>query len=114
MGDLSLNFSTHEFNCKHCGRRVGPTQDLVAMLQRVRTAIGKPLVIVSGYRCNEHNRAVGGMKSSQHLVGNAADIPGGVVSIAVAKKAGAHGIGVRAGRVIHLDMTPGWSGVFED
>ena len=30
--------------------------------------------ILSGYRCPKHNKAVGGAKSSQHMLGTAADI----------------------------------------
>lgn len=35
---------------------------------------GSPVIITSGYRCEEHNRAVGSVRNSQHLLGNAADI----------------------------------------
>ena len=34
---------------------------------------GKPVYITSGYRTAAHNAAVGGSKSSQHLLGRAAD-----------------------------------------
>ena len=33
-----------------------------------------PLQITSGFRCEKHNQAVGGAKSSQHLVGKAVDV----------------------------------------
>lgn len=114
VGNLSLNFSTWEFDCTHCGHIVGPTHALLDSLQRLRTAKGSPLKIVSAYRCATHNRAVGGIPTSQHRAGNAVDIPGGYCTVAEAKAAGFHGIGVRNGRVIHVDMTPGWSGVFQD
>lgn len=107
MGDLSRNFDSSEFRCGHCGRLVGPDAGLVTVLQRLRDELGKPLRIVSGYRCRQHNRAVGGAVFSQHLHGRAADIPRGLVTVNMARRAGAVGIGLRAGWVIHVDMTPG-------
>lgn len=44
------------------------------VLQPLRDAYGKPIVINSGYRCPKLNAAVGGVKNSQHLTGQAADI----------------------------------------
>ena len=44
------------------------------VLQPLRDYLGKPVVISSGYRSEEVNRAVGGVKGSQHLKGEAADI----------------------------------------
>ena len=47
---------------------------LVAMLERLRAALGgRPVAVSPGYRCPAHNRAVGGAPESQHLPGNAAD-----------------------------------------
>ena len=46
----------------------------VEVLQPIREALGQPIVISSGYRCPELNKAVGGVKNSQHLLGQAADI----------------------------------------
>lgn len=37
-------------------------------------SVGGAIQVNSGYRCREHNLAVGGVKGSQHLVGEAADI----------------------------------------
>lgn len=42
-------------------------------LETVRTQLGVPLIISSGYRSPELNRAVGGQPSSQHQTGEAAD-----------------------------------------
>lgn len=48
---------------------------LANRLEDVRTLLGnKPIHINSGYRTVSRNRAVGGVSSSQHLFGRAADI----------------------------------------
>ena len=109
MGNLSKNFSSDEFRCHHCGRLDMLDPELVRVLQRLRDKLGKPLRIVSGYRCCAGNSAVGGIQYSQHLFGRAADIPRGLVTAKMAGAAGAHGAGVRAGWVIHVDVTPGRS-----
>lgn len=44
------------------------------LLQPLREAVGKPISIGSGYRCPELNKAVGGVPSSQHVKGEAADL----------------------------------------
>ena len=46
----------------------------VDVLQPIRDAWGKPIIVTSGYRCPKLNAAVGGVKDSQHLLGQAADI----------------------------------------
>jgi len=43
-------------------------------LQALRTAIGKPMIVLSAYRSPAHNKAVGGAKHSQHLYARAFDI----------------------------------------
>lgn len=70
-------FKITEFNCQ-CQ---SPTctaphieMSLVMALERVRKALGHPIRITSGVRCAPHNKRVGGVKGSQHLVGQAADI----------------------------------------
>lgn len=106
MGDIAKNFNRAEFRCRHCGRLDALDDDLVKSLQRLRDIVGKPLNIVSGYRCCTANANVGGTRYSQHLFGRAADIPGGYATVEQCRRAGFVGIGVRAGRVIHVDMTP--------
>lgn len=44
------------------------------VLQPLRDAMGEPITISSGYRCQRLNAAVGGVSSSQHVKGEAADI----------------------------------------
>ena len=44
------------------------------VLQPLRDYLEKPVVISSGYRSEEVNRMVGGVRGSQHLKGEAADI----------------------------------------
>lgn len=103
MGDVAKNFDRSEFVCRHC--RLCPQLDqvLVDVLQRQRTAQGMPLRIVSGYRCPAHNAAVGGSPRSQHLFGRAADVPAGYATTRQWQDAGATGIGVRRGQVVHVD-----------
>ena len=49
------------------------------VLDPLREAWGKPIHVNSGYRCKALNKAVGGVPSSQHMRGEAADITGGSV-----------------------------------
>lgn len=46
------------------------------VLDPLREAYGKPIKVNSGYRCPELNKAVGGSKTSDHMIGCAADIVG--------------------------------------
>jgi zinc D-Ala-D-Ala carboxypeptidase len=58
------------------------------LLEQVRTRLGVPVLVSSGYRCAELNTAVGGQANSQHLTGQAADFIapafGGPVAVASA------------------------------
>jgi zinc D-Ala-D-Ala carboxypeptidase len=49
------------------------------ILDPLREAYGKPLLVNSGYRSNFVNEAVGGVSNSQHKLGCAADISVGYV-----------------------------------
>ena len=49
--------------------------DLVEkVLDPLREAWGHPIIVSSGYRCEKLNKAVGGAATSQHKLGQAADI----------------------------------------
>lgn len=77
-GDLSEHFSLEEFNQKTdplppCDVKVD--MELVERLEALRKlCMNRPIIITSGYRSIEHNRNVGGVDHSQHLLGKAADI----------------------------------------
>lgn len=44
------------------------------ILDPLREKYGKPIIVTSGFRSEKLNRAIGGVKTSQHLTGEAADI----------------------------------------
>lgn len=69
---LSPSFKVREFGCKGSDV-VLLDEELVVLLQCIREHFRKPVHITSGYRTAAHNAAVGGSKSSQHLLGRAAD-----------------------------------------
>ncbi|MEN6425962.1 MAG: D-Ala-D-Ala carboxypeptidase family metallohydrolase [Phycisphaerales bacterium] len=69
MGDLSEHFSRREFACKcGCGA-CAPSPSLMLALERIRTTLDAPVIVHSGTRCEAHNRAEGGARASQHLIG---------------------------------------------
>lgn len=76
-------FTMQEFACKHCGELPpqGMNEVLLAKLDELRDRIGAPIIVTSGYRCPEHNAAVGGVENSQHVQGTAADIYCDAVSV---------------------------------
>jgi len=67
-GRLSPNFAVSEVRSKGDGT-AWVHRDLLAALERLRTAVGRPLGIVSGWRDVAHNRRVGGARTSQHTYG---------------------------------------------
>ena len=56
---------------EHLLGNIGALSDV---LEEVRTRIGKPIIISSGYRSPEVNKAIGGSATSAHCQGLAADI----------------------------------------
>lgn len=50
------------------------TELIKYVLQPIRDAYKKPIYVSSGYRCPRLNKAVGGVPTSQHVKGEAADI----------------------------------------
>ncbi|RAZ57416.1 D-Ala-D-Ala carboxypeptidase family metallohydrolase [Campylobacter hyointestinalis] len=66
-------FSNKELSCKCCGvNKID--DDFLALLIDIREHAKIPFIINSAYRCEEHNKAVGGAKNSKHLKGLAVDI----------------------------------------
>lgn len=107
VGDLSEHFSAGEFADRVTGHLLPPPPQLLQVLERIRAITGRPLAIVSGHRCCERNKRVGGADRSRHIYGDAADIPAGRATPAQARSAGATGIGVRDGWAVHVDVRPG-------
>ena len=64
---------------------LGNLRRTAMLLEQVRTRLGVPILVSSGYRCPELNAAVGGQANSQHLTGQAADFiaPGFGAPVAV-------------------------------
>lgn len=79
---LSPNFNSKEFecSCKKCEWQY-IEDSLLQKLEEVRELYGKPIRVTSGYRCPEHNKAIGGAPSSSHVSGMAADIQPVIVTL---------------------------------
>ena len=75
-GDLQLSphFRLSEFASKDGSDKVLVDDALVDLLEQIREAAGGAVTINSAYRSPAHNAAVGGVSSSQHLYGRAADV----------------------------------------
>jgi uncharacterized protein YcbK (DUF882 family) len=107
VGDLTPHFSQSEFRDKRAGVSVDVPVRLLGALEHLRGQVGRPIVIVSGYRTLDTNRAVGGAPASRHLVGDAVDIPPGIATVDQAEAAGFVGIGSSGPWAIHVDVRPG-------
>lgn len=106
---LSENFTLSEFVCADKNDEVLVSDELIALLQRVRDHFGKPVIITSAYRTASHNKKVGGTSKSYHLTGEAADfVVSGISPARVGyylDKLGASGIGVYlSSGFVHLDV----------
>lgn len=74
-------FSPDEFMCqcykytRYCDGWPHEMQELtVRICDRARKHFGKPITIISGLRCEQHNKAVDGVWNSQHMYGEATDL----------------------------------------
>jgi len=70
-----LHFESYEFDCpSHPNSGVNMDNAFLQMLDDARGIAGIPFKITSGYRSVSHNKSVGGVQNSSHLIGKAADI----------------------------------------
>jgi uncharacterized protein YcbK (DUF882 family) len=107
---IAQYFKLSEFACPCC-KRVMLHPLLLKKLVEFREMIGKPVYITSGYRCSEYNQKVGGIKSSYHMLGLAADIQIEGVSaldlLEYAEMIDFSGIGLYEKKnFLHLDVRP--------
>lgn len=110
---LSAHFSSSEFECRcGCGFcEVSPL--LLEELEATRAHFGgSRLIVLSGCRCEGHNRRCGGAERSRHLVGDAADhyivgVPHRELQAYYREVfRGRYGVGCYLG-FTHLDVRPG-------
>jgi len=68
-------FQVHHFTCNHCHKNQ-IQQEILNKLQALKNHLGfdYDIYITSGYRCKMHNKNIGGVANSQHILGMAADI----------------------------------------
>lgn len=84
---ISKNFTWKEFTSSDTAKRYRIQNEITSfevrdnilalvenVLQPLRDSWGHPLFINSGYRCPELNAKVGGVPTSQHVLGQAADV----------------------------------------
>ena len=95
---LAPDFKVRELRCRDGSDTVMVDEALTVVLQCIREHFGKPVTITSGYRTAAHNAAVGGAKSSQHLLGRAADIR-------------VQGVSVEDVAAYAESLMPGWGGI---
>ena len=75
---LTNNFSKAEFDCS-CGCEMPKEvliniQKLANQLQILRNKVGVSVKINSAYRCIKHNKSIGGVSNSQHVLGKASAV----------------------------------------
>ena len=116
--NLSENFKLEELTRNGQGIENKPDARAVVnltilaqhFLQPIREAVGKPVIITSGYRCRKLNTAVGGSKTSAHMRGEAADFKvAGMTSLELAKLI--HGLDLPFDQLIAYAprSTPEWT-----
>jgi uncharacterized protein YcbK (DUF882 family) len=74
---LTKHFNISEFDC-HDGSKMPPKVlaniiKLIGNLETIREKLNSPMLITSAYRSVKYNKSIGGVKSSQHLLGTASD-----------------------------------------
>ena len=75
---LTKNFNLNELDCNSGKDTPGEVVENLKLLckevQKLRDEYGKPFIVNSGYRDEEYNKKIGGVKNSNHIKGKAMDI----------------------------------------
>lgn len=69
---MSITWRETVCRCGDCGLNI--TNQFFNTLNDLREDYGKPIIVLSGARCLEHNTKVGGAKASAHVEGRAVDL----------------------------------------
>jgi uncharacterized protein YcbK (DUF882 family) len=105
-------FTNDELKCRCCGENKFNLETL-SKLNRLRQALGRPIVLNSAYRCEAYNKKIGATQT--HATGRAVDIKcshrDAYDIISLADVFGFTGIGVSQkgdiqSRFVHLDDLP--------
>ena len=73
--NVSKNFKYKEFACKDGTDKFLLDYDMIPVIQKFRDFVEYPVRINSAYRTESYNKKVGGSYKSNHLKGQAFDIP---------------------------------------
>lgn len=75
MTNLTKHFTLAELDQRGAAKpeHIENLKRVAEALEVIRERVGVPLIINSGYRSPQHNKAVGGSKTSDHMKGLAAD-----------------------------------------
>jgi hypothetical protein len=104
------NFSPEELACRGTGA-LRLSLHAVDRLQALRSELDAPMIVLSAYRSESHNRHVGGAPRSRHLLGCAFDVSmlnhDPAAFEAAARRHGFAGFGFYPGSgFMHLDTGP--------
>ncbi len=108
----SEHFGLWEYACDCAGYCSGfpvmPDPELTALVEALRCACGRPVILTSGVRCGTRNEEVGGVSWSFHKRGRAADLycPGvGVGDLAaLAKEVGLNVLPYYNSGYVHVEV----------
>lgn len=109
------HFSVEELSCgqgecKYCSGQMRMNPDFMRKLGVLRRHFASPIIVTSGFRCDQRNKDEGGKPGSAHLLGRAVDISikgrDAHRLLSFALSLGFTGVGISqkgAVRFIHLD-----------
>lgn len=70
---IAKHFNLSEFTCPCCNHVMLHPKLLVKLVE-LRNILERAVYVTSGYRCTRYNHQIGGITSSYHCIGLAADI----------------------------------------
>lgn len=68
------HFQPENFSCQCLNCSGFPDPRVMTIADRIRTLLGQPLTVTSGFRCPERNKEAKGAAKSKHLHGLAVDL----------------------------------------